>query len=253
MDETIDRLLIRPLARHIVARLEPTRVTPNQVTLCGAVSGVAAGVFLSWATPPGLLLAATCLAITMVLDCTDGQLARARQTQSELGRVLDGAADISTGIALHLGLWWALLQTTPPPPAGEWFMWVALSGGAMFIHTTVFDYLRQPDDLQQAPPLQSLTKPHLLLRGAVALYLAYGRSQERALRRWLRKASGHEDARPQHALGFLGYTAHNAFFLGLILAACWEPTVLAFYIPGVLIGFNTLCCVVLYTFRSKRA
>ena len=122
----------------------------------------------------------------------------------------------------------------------------------MFIHTTVFDYLRQPADAQQTPPLQSIAQPHALLRGVVALYLAYGRGQQRALRRWLRRASEHEDGGPQHALGFLGYTAHNALFLGLILAACWEPTVLALYIPGVLIGFNALCCVVIYTNRSGR-
>lgn len=252
MDETIDRVLLRPLARRIVARLQHTRVTPNQVTLCGALSGVAAGVFLSWATLPGLLLAAACLANTMVLDCADGQLARVRQTQSELGRVMDGAADISTGIALHLGLWWALSNTSPPPPAGEWFVWVALSGGAMFIHTTVFDYLRQPADTQQTSPLQSRAQPHVLLRGVVALYLAYGRGQQRALRRWLRRLSEQQNAGPQHALGFLGYTAHNALFLGLILAACWEPMALALYIPGVLVGFNALCCVVIYTHRRRR-
>lgn len=95
IEEAIDIYLHRPLARFVVKLLLPTPITPNQVTLLAGFLGCLAGLFLGWgAHHPALrLLAAGLLFLSVILDCADGQLARARQVSSTIGAILDGVAD----------------------------------------------------------------------------------------------------------------------------------------------------------------
>jgi phosphatidylglycerophosphate synthase len=105
IEELADLRVHRPLARRLVGVLMSSRVTPDQVTVTSGVLGVLAGVVLWFAadSPALRLLSAVLLFGSVVLDCADGQLARARHQASANGAILDGLADMSVGIAVISG------------------------------------------------------------------------------------------------------------------------------------------------------
>jgi phosphatidylglycerophosphate synthase len=89
-----NRLIARPLAALLVAPLERTRVTPNQVTLASLFVFLGAVALLLLARDHrGLVLAVAVLELSYVLDCADGQLARLRGTSSPVGAHLDFLMD----------------------------------------------------------------------------------------------------------------------------------------------------------------
>jgi phosphatidylglycerophosphate synthase len=89
-----NRFVARPLAAPVVALLERTRVTPNQVTLASLALFVASAALLV-ALPDhrGLVIAVVVLELSYVLDCVDGQLARLRGSSSPIGAHLDFLMD----------------------------------------------------------------------------------------------------------------------------------------------------------------
>jgi phosphatidylglycerophosphate synthase len=102
VEEISDRFLHRPVAVPLVRLLLPTPVSPDQITLMSGVAGVAAGVTLALGVDrPLLRLASAALLFgSTVLDCVDGQLARARKTMSSGGMALDTAADVVVGFSM---------------------------------------------------------------------------------------------------------------------------------------------------------
>lgn len=89
-----NRFVARPLAAVMLPLLEPSPVTPNQVTLSSLFVFIISAALLvlapGWA---GLVLAAVVLELSYVLDCTDGQLARLRGTSTPVGAHLDFLMD----------------------------------------------------------------------------------------------------------------------------------------------------------------
>lgn len=120
-EELVDFYVHRRLARPIARALQPTRVSPNGVTIGGAVLGLAAGAALwnSGENPPLRLAAAVLLFASVVLDCTDGQLARLRNQASRAGVILDGLADSTVGFVAMAAA--AHLLTRPYP---GWPIWI---------------------------------------------------------------------------------------------------------------------------------
>ncbi len=115
LDELVDRVLSRPIARGLSALLAPTPITPNGVTLLSGLSGIAAGVLLALGET---WLVSVALVAFLVLDCTDGQLARRRGGGTLYGRAFDGVGDYATGIGVHLGLGFVIARTCSSPLAG---------------------------------------------------------------------------------------------------------------------------------------
>jgi hypothetical protein len=89
-----NRFVARPIAALLVAALERSAVTPNQITLASLLvflGSVALLVLMpGWR---GLCLAVGVLQLSYVLDCADGQLARLRGTSSPVGAHLDFLMD----------------------------------------------------------------------------------------------------------------------------------------------------------------
>jgi len=84
----------RPVAAVVVAAIEKTRITPNQVTLSAVVVAVISAAMMVllpgyW----GLLGAVIVFELSYVLDCVDGMLARWRGIQSTPGHLLDFLMD----------------------------------------------------------------------------------------------------------------------------------------------------------------
>jgi phosphatidylglycerophosphate synthase len=98
------RLYVRRLSPYLTRTLVPTRVTPNAVTWAMVAAGVlAAGVL----TLPGVLAAlgaALLIQAQILLDCTDGELARWRRQFSPIGIYLDRFAHYFTETLLPIAL-----------------------------------------------------------------------------------------------------------------------------------------------------
>ncbi len=107
-------------ARWLAVRLAPTPIRPNAVTIAafafmvGAAAMVAAGG-AGWAV-------ALALAIGLVLDTSDGHLARLQGTASDFGRWLDSVLDELADVGLHIAISWAAYRST-----GQ--VWWLLMGG----------------------------------------------------------------------------------------------------------------------------
>ena len=98
------RLYIRRASPYMTRELLKTRITPNGVTWLMLLSGLAAAGVLCL---PGLLpaLAAFLLIqLQILLDCSDGELARWRNVRSTTGIYLDRIAHWTTETALPIAL-----------------------------------------------------------------------------------------------------------------------------------------------------
>jgi len=109
VEDVTDRFLNRPLAARIVRLLLPTAMTPNQVTAVSCLLGLAAAAGLSLGSWPGLVAGAFLLHLSIVVDCADGQLARAKGLTSQWGEVFDHTSDdlsfLLVSFALGLAVW----------------------------------------------------------------------------------------------------------------------------------------------------
>jgi hypothetical protein len=89
-----NRYVARPAAAVLLVPLQPSRVTPNQVTFASLiVFAIAAAMLIALPGRAGLLWAVLVIELSYVLDCVDGQLARLRGTSTPIGAHLDFLMD----------------------------------------------------------------------------------------------------------------------------------------------------------------
>jgi len=117
VEELIDEYLHRPLAARVVSLLVPTPITPNQVTIVSGLFGLAAGVAIALGgrNPSWLLWGGLLLFVSVILDCCDGQLARARAISSTTGAIVDGLTDYVVGISIAIGATYSMVQAFDEP------------------------------------------------------------------------------------------------------------------------------------------
>jgi phosphatidylglycerophosphate synthase len=96
----IDRRLSRPITR-LALRLP---LTPSQITILSVLIGLAGAAGLATVSRWGHVLGALALIASTVLDCVDGEVARARFQQSAAGARLDLLGDYAVHLAVFLGL-----------------------------------------------------------------------------------------------------------------------------------------------------
>ncbi|MFQ5880924.1 MAG: NTP transferase domain-containing protein [Candidatus Methylomirabilales bacterium] len=109
-DEFTDALTNRHVAALVVWAVRRTQVTPNGMTMLAALVGAVSGVAIAFGTKASLIGAAVGLLAYMILDCADGQLARARGGGTPLGWIIDGIGDYVVGVTVHGGLFFYLMQ-----------------------------------------------------------------------------------------------------------------------------------------------
>ena len=122
VDALVDRWFFRPVGELIVRVLLPTRIRPNQVSVASLGAGLLAGVCYDRVGVRANVAGALLLALSVVLDAVDGQLARRRGQASETGKLFDTLADVPKTIAVMFGLAFGMLRTGGwgplPVPAG---------------------------------------------------------------------------------------------------------------------------------------
>lgn len=108
LQDGLNFYLYHPLAWQLARQLAKTPLTPNMVSVCGALLVVAASAsYVSLAWP---LSAALGMALHMswhVVDGADGDLARLTGRSSPIGEMVDGLCDYLSHAVLYLLLaWW---------------------------------------------------------------------------------------------------------------------------------------------------
>jgi len=141
VEEQVDEYLHRPLARLLVRVLVRTPITPNQVTLISGLLGVTSGVGIALGAhePRWRLLGALLLFLSVVFDCCDGQLARARGISSTTGAILDGISDYAVGVSVGVGASYFLASVTGSP----WYWLLGLGGiASSAVQAALFDHAK---------------------------------------------------------------------------------------------------------------
>jgi phosphatidylglycerophosphate synthase len=140
----IDRRLSRPVTRLFLR----TPLTPSGVTLLSVAAGLVGAAGLATTSYATRVAGVLCLLASIVLDCVDGEVARARLEQSPAGARLDVVGDYVVHLAVFGGLATGLLRQGLPPGGGRAAL--ALVGGvgaAMLVMHVLFvrPALRQGD------------------------------------------------------------------------------------------------------------
>jgi len=115
MAALVDRRLSRPLTRLLVR----WPITPSQITLLSIGFGLLGAAGLATVSYAGRLGGVLALILSIVLDCVDGEVARARFQQSAAGARLDVLGDYTVHLAVFVGLGVGLYRQGLPP-AGAW-------------------------------------------------------------------------------------------------------------------------------------
>ncbi len=117
-DGVVDRFFNRPLGRPLAKALVATPVTPNQVTVFATLLGLFAAWMIHYGTWGKTVAGTLLFQLSAVIDCIDGDLARAGLRETKVGKWLDLVADQVVHIAVFLAIAWAVTngvhaETTP--------------------------------------------------------------------------------------------------------------------------------------------
>ena len=98
------RLYMRKLSPYATVVFARLGWSPNAVTVCFMLAGVAAGVLTAVPGLPAAIGVALLIQLYLLFDCSDGELARWRKTSSVTGIFLDRLAHNVTEAALPIAL-----------------------------------------------------------------------------------------------------------------------------------------------------
>jgi len=98
------------VARWLIPRARQAGLSPNQVTIGSLVVTLLAAAFIAFGQRPAWIAAALLVQVGFVLDCLDGQLARASGKVTDMGRYLDSLTDLVKVFALISAMTLALLR-----------------------------------------------------------------------------------------------------------------------------------------------
>jgi phosphatidylglycerophosphate synthase len=158
-DSYLATLFDRPMSRPLTRLLLRTPLAPSHVTLLGVAVGLLGAAGLATVSYWGRLGGVILLLVSVVLDCVDGDVARARLAQNSAGARLDVVGDYLVHLAVFIGLATGLWREGLPA-SGVWAALALITGvGAamaavhvLFIHPA----LRHGGDLHWAGDASSL-------------------------------------------------------------------------------------------------
>jgi len=138
VETPLDLYLFRPAAYVFVRLALPTPLSANGMTLISIACGLAGAVLFRYTDTRSVLLASGLTLLYGILDCADGQLARARGTSSRLGRILDGMSDYIVGVTSGVSMSLHLAEKMGPEGA-----YLAVGGlVSILLQGTLFDHFK---------------------------------------------------------------------------------------------------------------
>ena len=97
-------LYLRRLSIYVTRLLLPTGISANGVTWLMIIAGVGGAAILVWPSWWATLVCALMMQVQILLDCSDGEVARIRRTTSPAGVYLDRVGHYLTEALLPIGL-----------------------------------------------------------------------------------------------------------------------------------------------------
>lgn len=255
-DELINTYLLRPIAGVIVRFLYSTPVTPNHVTIASTIVGLIAAMFYLQGQSGSIAVAGVLVTLKDILDSADGQLARAKNQYTRIGRFLDSIGDFVVDVAVFTAIGWVLFIKSGDPLMLPWalagLMGISLRVSYHVFYHTSFLHLEQkysgnrvveeilPEDLEGDRLVVTLQRIFQMIYGwqdrlIVRLdeWCRAGKPEETFLKQW------YSDIPALRSSGFLGlgtelfllmlcsvfnelelYLFLNVFLMNGILAAC---------------------------------
>ena len=144
-DESLTLYILRPIAFIFVKLIYKTSITPNQVSLMTIITGLISGFIFSKGTATCFIIAGGLHFFCMVLDCVDGMIARLKKNGTAVGRIIDGFADYSVGVAVFIGYGIGLSNAGYQLPfslsISHWTL-LAISAVSWIFHSMIVDYYR---------------------------------------------------------------------------------------------------------------
>lgn len=147
-----------PIANKLLPLVLPYKfITPNLLTLLSSLLHLIGSFSLFLIYPNHLIYSALLLPISYILDCMDGQVARVKGLQSELGNYLDKTLDVLKIFILNLSLGLAVYFQTSD------VTWIILGFTSCFMfmfryylkHETIFSQINQdPEYLKKCKELR---------------------------------------------------------------------------------------------------
>jgi phosphatidylserine synthase len=105
LQDWLNRYLYHPLAARLARLLKPTGISPNAVSVAGALMvWAAAYAYTAIAWPQGAILGFALHLLWHVVDGADGDLARLTGKTSPTGELVDGVCDYSGHFVLYIAL-----------------------------------------------------------------------------------------------------------------------------------------------------
>ena len=117
-DYIITLFITNELSLLLTWKLANTRVTPNQVTLASILCGLGCSLCYAFSE---FLAGSLLLFVSHILDCTDGNLARAKSSFSPIGKWLDMSGDRIAEAMIFTGTAFYFIRT------GASDFWIVLS------------------------------------------------------------------------------------------------------------------------------
>ena len=137
IEELADVYFFRPLGAIIARIARALRITPTQLTVLGALVGIAGGAQLC--DPRLGLVAFSLLILHSIVDSADGQLARMTGQVTELGRVLDGVGGYFTFGVIYLSIAGGVIHRGG---SGFVLVWMLLAAISNMMQAQMYDYHR---------------------------------------------------------------------------------------------------------------
>jgi len=140
VEEYIDLVFYRPLAFLIVKAVYNTNIKPDNLTFVAILSGLSAASLYAYGYPWSLKAGALMYGLFIVMDCSDGQLARLKKNGSHIGRIIDGVADYIVVTAVYVGL--AIHFYGDENVKASMLVWLIVSGVSVIAQSMLVDFFR---------------------------------------------------------------------------------------------------------------
>ncbi len=140
MVDPFNRFYRYPAARLLLPLALKTPLKPNHVTAIHACIGIIAGLLIARGRTTDFVIAFVLAEVRMILDCFDGELARAKKLFSPNGRTIDEIGDMVGYVSMQLGALFFIRARWPSEHAIAFFFGCLIVPGWMAM---TYDYYKR--------------------------------------------------------------------------------------------------------------
>lgn len=138
VEDIVDQYVYRPTAARAVDALIKTPVTPNQITLISTIVGLIGSFAMLEGSYRWIVGGLFAIQVSILIDCMDGQLARAKKMTSEWGDIFDHTSD-DMSLVVTTAVLGALLAREQPASSVA-VQIIAAFASLLFVTTSQYYY-----------------------------------------------------------------------------------------------------------------